>query len=417
MIGQELLESVSPGFQGMIPPNQEDINPNQQPDPILNKKLGKPLGYNPVQIALNRREMINEIEKAVAQLIETALTEGMILSRPQAISKVRQIWAQRASDNQPSSTSPSPQSTPTSNQPLSEQQKQACLNRTQQNTKVSPTKLGDITPQQLTPAPGSPPPIPESLAQLEADRLANEGEAFPSTPEEHQLRADLQPRPPTVAAINRALTDRDEFAEGIQPEATEARPTVSTAVDKAIKDEKDYQLGHIAEEIESGILQKAKESNLPTHTEGPRAIPNASCTIGPETNDLDPVTDSLFTSMAEPSEPDVLSDEMQKDLEDTLHESTKPLLTFLPRRNCLQFFRQSLALVGLPQWSRWTPQMRDDVEKAYVELVSDPFEVDMVVRKLQSFSAKYGKQRLLRMCATILGIQAWMSLETIDVGT
>ena len=410
MNGHDLLDQVQPGFQGMLPQDPDNLNPNQQPDYLLNRKLGKPLGYNPVEIAMNRREMINEIEKAVQQLIAEALQEGTILNRPEALAKVKLIWGQQAQANPSTTLSPLP-STATSNQPLSPQAKQDFLKRTQQtNREVEMTPLEGTIPQPSIQEPALLPERVDCSPQEEANRLANEGEAFPSTPEEHQLRADLQACPPTVADIKRALltipdptgeiaTVEDELVAttmGINPLSFEQQAEHVSIFDKEIE---------------------ATETASVIYPEGPRAVVNRDSTkcLSPEEHSIsiaDPVTESIFADMVQPS---ALEDEMQEDIMSTLHESTQQLLTFLPRRNCIQFFRQSLSMAGLPSWSRWSNDARSNLQKAYLELVADPFEVDQIVRKLQGFSVAYGKTRLLRMTAFLLGLQAWMSLEITDV--
>ena len=130
--------------------------------------------------------------------------------------------------------------------------------------------------------------------------------------------------------------------------------------------------------------------------------------------ETDPAVDGIFADILagdHDAKQSSLEGEMKEDMYGAIHESTRPLLRALPTTQCVTFFRQSLTLAGLPQWSRWTPDQRTKVEAAYKELASDPFEVDQIVRHLQQFSVKYGKQRLLRMVSTILGIQAWMSTE------
>ncbi len=375
MNGHELLEKVAPGFQGMVPPDADDLNPNQQPDASLNKALGPGLGYNPVAIALDRRQTINEIEKAIDQLTARALAEGVALTRPEAIMKVKQIWAQQAPAT-PSSTLQLPQSIPTQTRPLSKTQRQDFLKRTEQNQSTT-TPFAGITPQPSTPAPASPPPI-EQIAAVQ-----HNGELWA----------------PTVMDIRRQLgiTDYDPLfpvAEVCAPEPTEASPIISE--------------GPTAEENKSrlGLVGLSMPEQM---TAADVDIKEAVGGI-----ETDPAVDGIFADILagdHDAKQSSLEGEMKEDMYGAIHESTRPLLRALPTTQCVTFFRQSLTLAGLPQWSRWTPDQRTKVEAAYKELASDPFEVDQIVRHLQQFSVKYGKQRLLRMVSTILGIQAWMSTE------
>lgn len=412
MNGQDLLQAVQPGYQGMLPQDSEDLNPNQQPDHFINKKLGKGPGYNPVQIALNRREMISEIEKAVEQLITIALTEGKVLSRPEAIAKVKTAWASQAQAKTSSTSLPQP-STPTSNQPLSPQAKQDFLNKTQAMTKVGTIPFAATIPQPSTPAPDSPTPdeiISEAIK--EGGKRHNEMVAaafYGRTPNPPEAI-------PTVADIKRALIP--EIENGIFDEEIEATEFAMTDLTMEVNPLTFEEQAQIAE------TQQAE----PTPPEGPRAIVEGD-TGGTSTETVyegtttimegplvdksyDPVVDKIFKDMVEPLS--TLEDEIDKDALADLHESTEQLLKFLPRRNCIQFFRQSLSMAGLPAWSRWSNDNRAKLEAAYLELVADPFEVDQIVRKLQGFTVRYGKTRLLRMVATLIGIQAWMSLEISD---
>lgn len=125
---------------------------------------------------------------------------------------------------------------------------------------------------------------------------------------------------------------------------------------------------------------------------------------------LDPAVDDIFSEMT--AEPVDLDEEFEADAKSLLHRDTHDLLKYLGRKNCFQFFRQSLFQCGMPRWSRWTVKNRESVQKTYFELAADPMEIDNIVRRLQGGIPKYGRSRLLRMTATILGTIAWMQMET-----
>jgi hypothetical protein len=185
----------------------------------------------------------------------------------------------------------------------------------------------------------------------------------------------------------------------------------------ALTPEPDSQAGPTIEQIQAALnsdLTKQEVGAVRSDQDGgPEGGVSGTTTSGTAeasgTQGLNPFLTKIFADVT--VAPQSLDEEFEADVKATLHPSTEPLLKYLPRRNCIQFFRQSLAMAGLPKWSRWTPKMRTDVEAAYQELASDRFEVNLIVERLQSFSVQYGKSRLLRMVATILGLQAWMSME------
>ena len=315
----QALDKVTPGFTGMVPPDSP--NPNFGPDPQLNAQLGTetPEGFNPVQIALDRRQEVADINKAVEQLQEQAAENGETLTRKQALTTLQRRWAQQSSTQvTPSSTSQPPELTQTS---------------TLANSNSSTLPGPEVTPKSKTPA---------SEATLPPA----------STP------APDSPAAPSIADIQAALSE------------------------------------------------KPKTEDLSSHTpEGP--VLSVVGKLGPD----DPfITDMLAEDASG------LDEEFEAERVATLHPSTVPVMQHLDKRQCITMFRQSLAIVGLPAWSKWSPAQRKEVQEIYAGLARDSFEVDHVIRKLQAFPAQYGKQRLLRMCATILGIQAWMSLEVPNNG-
>ncbi len=293
----DVLAAVAPGFQGMLPAEAGD-NPNHAADPSLRKQLGAPYLDNPVGKAIARRELMADIEKAVGQL----QAKDPNLSRPQAIAQVRTAWASTTQDS-PSSTSPLLSPTIQPNQPLSPKSKQDFLNMTAAR-KSATTPCEATPPQESTPAPVSqqPPTLDEINACLqEIDKV-----------QARVIKGVMQiPEQEPVMMVSQQLVG------SVQPSSHPEGP----------QDDKTAMTGRSSGEVKQGAAGLNIELPKPK---------------------------DVFDELSAEPVPSTLEDEFQEDMEKRLHPSTLSLLKYLPRRNCIQFFRQSLSLAGLPSWSRWT---------------------------------------------------------------